>query len=77
MRRKIEDEEFVLDLEAGQFYGVNEAAAAILAAWNDGARAPEALADRLTQSFEVSRAEALAAVEKFLPAARERGLLDG
>lgn len=77
VRRKIEDEEFLLDLEAGRFYGINDSAAAILAAWKEGVREPDALADRLVAAFEVPRAEALAAVEKFLPVAKERGLLEG
>jgi hypothetical protein len=77
VRRLVEDEEVWLDLEAGEFYGVNPAAAAILAAWREGVREPAAIAERLAGSFEVSRDEALAAVNAFLPAARERGFLDG
>ncbi len=75
-RRKIEDEEFWLDLQAGKFYGVNAPATAILEAWREGVRAPEAIAERLVGAFEVSREEALSAVNAFLAQARERSLLE-
>ena len=75
VRRKVEDEEFWLDLEAGRFYGLNEPAAAILEMWGRGVRAPAAIADELCRRFEVSARDALAAVEGFLPEARARGLL--
>jgi len=76
VRRKIEDEEIWLDFQAGQFYGVNPTASAILAAWREGVREPGALADRLATAFEVSREDALAAVQTFLDEARPLGLLD-
>ena len=76
LRRTVEDEEFWLDLEAGQFYSVNETGAAILAAWRDGARTPEELVGKLTSAFKVSVADARSAVEAFLVDARSRGLLD-
>jgi hypothetical protein len=75
LRRKVEDEEFWLDLEAGRFYGLNETASAILDLWSKGTRLPADLAARLTEQFEVSAADALAAVEEFLPEAHARGLL--
>ena len=77
VRRKVEDEEIWLDLQAGQFYGVNETAAVLLAAWREGVREHGALADRLVTAFEVSREQALAAVLAFLPEARAGGLLEG
>ena len=76
VRRKIEDEEIWLDLQAGQFYGLNESAAALLVAWRAGVREPAALGDRLVAAFEVSREDALVAVDAFLADARARGLLD-
>lgn len=75
VRRKVEDEEFWLDLEAGRFYGLNATASAVLEAWRAGVRTPAALADRLAEDFEVSREEALAAVESFLAAAGAKGML--
>ena len=77
VRRKIEDEEIWLDFEAGEFYGVNPTATAILAAWREGVREPADLAKRLSASFEVTPEEALAAVLSFLPEARTLGLLEG
>ena len=76
VRRKIEDEEIWLDFQAGQFYGLNETATAILAAWRDGAREPKAIAERLERVFEVSAEDALRAVTEFLPEAKELGLLE-
>jgi hypothetical protein len=75
LRRKVEDEEFWLDLEAGRFYGLNETASAILDLWSRGTRTPAGLAKGLSERFEVSEQDALAAVEEFLPEARARGLL--
>ena len=75
VRRQIEDEEVWLDLEAGEFYGVNATAAAILAAWREGVHEPSVLAARLAAAFEVSPEDAVAAVEAFLPEARASGLL--
>jgi hypothetical protein len=75
LRRKVEDEEFWLDLEAGRFYGVNETAAMILELWSKGVRAPTELADRLAEQFDVAPKDARAAVDEFLPEARSRGLL--
>jgi hypothetical protein len=75
LRRRIEDEDYWLDLEAGEFYAVNDAGVAILEAWKEGVRQPSALAERLAGAFEVTREEALAAVEAFLPEARSRGML--
>ena len=40
VRRKVEDEEFRLDLEAGRFYGLNETASEIVDLWTKGVRAP-------------------------------------
>ena len=75
-RRKVEDEEIWLDLKEGQFYGINEAGSAILAAWREGVREPAAIAERLVQSFEVECDAALTAVTAFLEKACERGLLE-
>ena len=75
LRRKVEDEEFWLDLEAGRFYGLNETGSAILELWSKGVRTPGDLAAGLTEQFEVSAPDALAAIEKFLPEARASGLL--
>jgi hypothetical protein len=76
LRRKVEGEEFWLDLEAGRFYGLNETASALLEAWAAGVREPRALAERLSERFEVSAEEALPTVEAFLAQARARGLID-
>jgi hypothetical protein len=75
LRRRIEDEDYWLDLEAGEFYAVNATGVAILEGWKDGARTPEALAQRLVLAFEVTPEAALAAVNEFLPQARTRGML--
>ncbi len=73
-RRKLEDQEIWLDFEGGRFYGLNEPAAAILEAWQEGVRDPGAIADRIVARFEVSREAALVAVEAFLREAAARGL---
>jgi hypothetical protein len=75
-RRRIDDEEIWLDLQEGQFFGINGSGTAILAAWREGVREPAAIAERLVASFEVGRDEALAAVTAFLEEARARGLLE-
>jgi len=77
VRRKVEDEEFWLDLEAGRFYGVNETGAAILDAWRSGVRSPAAIAERIASEFEVSPDEARRAVDEFLADARSKGMLEG
>jgi|GEM_PF-5085680 len=73
-RRKLEDQEIWLDFEGGRFYGLNEPAAVILEAWQEGLRDPGRIADRLVSRFEVSREEAIVAVEAFLRDAATRGL---
>ena len=77
VRRKVEDEEFWLDLEAGRFYGLNETASEILELWSKGVREPADIAARICERFDVSAPDALAAVERFLAEARSRGLLAG
>jgi hypothetical protein len=76
MRRKIEGEEIWLDLEGGQFYGVNEAGSTLLDAWAAGERTPEGLTRRLLEAYEVAPEEARRAVDAFLVDARARGFLD-
>ncbi len=72
VRRKLEDEEIWLDLAEGRYYSLNESGAAILDAWSQGLRDPQAIAARLVERFDVSIAEAVRAVEAFLvdPATR-------
>lgn len=77
MRRRVEGEEFWLDLEGGRFYGVNETGAAILDAWQSGARTHDAIAARLATTFQVTLEAAREAVGSFLKDARSKGLLEG
>ena len=75
-RRQLDDQEIWLDFRAGRFYGLNATAAALLDAWQQGGRSPEALADRLVERFEVSHPDALLAVAAFLREATQHGLTD-
>ena len=73
-RRKLEDTEIWLDFEGGRFYGFNESASVVFDAWQRGIRDRDAIADLLLAQFEVSREEALAAVDTVLRETQERGL---
>lgn len=75
-RRQLDDQEIWLDFQGGRFYGLNATAAVLLDAWQQGERTPEALADRLIARFEVSRPDALLAVQGFLRDAAQHGLTD-
>ena len=75
LRRRLEDEELVVDLEGGQFFGLNETASRILELWREGVRGPTAIADVLVSEFEVDRDTARAAVEALLAQAERMGWL--
>ena len=75
-RRQLDDQEIWLDFQGGRFYGLNATATVILDAWQQGVRAPDALADRLIERFQVSRADACLAVESFLRETAKHGLTD-
>ena len=74
LRRKLDDEEIWVDLEKGQFYGLNETASRILELVREGEEDSAAIARRLTEEFEVSLSDAQAAVDSFLVLARKREL---
>jgi PqqD family protein of HPr-rel-A system len=76
LRRTIDGEEIVVDLEQGDFYGLNETATRIVALWAEGVRDPGAIAERLAAEFDVEPATARAEVGRLLREARERGFLE-
>ena len=74
LRRKLDDEEIWVDLEKGEFYGLNETASRILELVREGEEDSAAIARRLTEEFEVSLSDAQSAVDSFLVLARKREL---
>jgi len=76
LRRRIEDQEIWVDLEGGEFYGLNATAERILALWREGVRDSAAIAARLAEEFDVAPSEALPAVAGLLEQARAAGLLE-
>ena len=76
LRRTLDDEEIVVDLEKGEFYGLNRTAARILELWRDGVREPMAIAETLAAEFEIDVAEAQAAAKRLLDEAKDHGLLE-
>lgn len=77
LRRAIDDEEIWVDLQQGEFFGLNVTAARILELVRDGVTETGAIAARLAAEFDVDVAEAQAAVETLLAEARRRGLTEG
>ena len=75
LRRRLDDEEIVVDLEKGEFYGLNTTAARILELWREGVREPADITDRLVEEFDVGHDEAEAAVKGLLDEARAAGWL--
>ena len=75
LRRRLDDEEIVVDLEKGEFYGLNATAARILELWREGVKEPTAIAARLVEEFDVESDEAIAAVKGLLAEARAAGWL--
>ncbi len=76
LRRTLDDEEIVVDLEKGEFYGLNRTAARILELWRDGVREPAAIAEALAAEFEIDVVEAQAAAKRLLDEATDHGLLE-
>jgi hypothetical protein len=76
LRRTIDDEEIWVDLEQGEFFGLNETAARILALVREGVTSPAAISARLVDEFDVELDQAREAVETLLAEARKRGLTD-
>lgn len=75
LRRTVGDEEVVVDLEAGEFFSLNETAARILALWREGETDADAIAARLSTEYAVGAEAARAAVRQVLDEARAAGLL--
>jgi len=76
LRRAIDDEEIWVDLQEGEFFGLNVTAARILELVREGLTSPTDIAARLAEEFDVEPAEAQAAVEALLTEARKRGLTE-
>ena len=72
--RTIEDEAVLLDLDSGQYYGLNTVGARIWELLGDGHSA-SSICEVVVQEFEVSEAEAAADVEAFLTALLGKGIL--
>jgi len=75
LHRRLDDEEIVVDLEKGEFYGLNPTATRILELWRGGVREPVQIALRLVEEFEVGIEEAEVAVRGLLEEARAVGWL--
>ena len=76
LRRTVDGEEIVVDLEAGTFYSLNATAVRILDLWQAGVREPDAIAARLVEAFEVEPEVARMETERILAEARAFELLD-
>jgi PqqD family protein of HPr-rel-A system len=75
VRRAFPDETIVLNLESGQYHGLNQTAAAMLEAVSDGtttpAQAAASLAEKYGQQVEVVREDLLSLLSELV----ERGLV--
>lgn len=76
LRRRVDDEEIWVDLERGEFLGLNVTAARILELRRAGVSEPDAIAEHLVEEFDVSLMEAQGAVATLLEDARRRGLTE-
>lgn len=71
--RKVEDKGVLLNLESSEYYTFN-ATGCLLLELLARPQSPEALAERLSEEFEVAPAAALTDVKRFLARLRENGL---
>lgn len=71
----IEDELVMFDVNAGQYYGLNNVATAV---WNhlETEKTVNELAQTLTTEFEISVEECQKELLKFLPDLEEKGLIE-
>ena len=68
--RTVDDEEIWVDLEKGEFFGLNESAARILELVREGITEPKKIAEKLVAEFDVTPDEAESAVTTLLEEAR-------
>lgn len=76
LRRRVEDEEIWVDLQRGEFLGLNVTAARILELVRAGLTDPAAIAARLVTEFEVSLEDAQEGVAMILEQAERLGLTE-
>lgn len=71
----IEDELVMFDVNAGQYYGLNNVATAV---WNhlETEKTVDELAQALTTEFDISIEECRKELLKFLPELEEKGLIE-
>ncbi len=71
----IEDELVMFDVNAGQYYGLNNVATAV---WNhlETEKTVDALAQNLTSEFDISLDECRKELLEFLPELEEKGLIE-
>ncbi len=71
----IEDELVMFDVNAGQYYGLNNVATAV---WNhlETEKTVDELAEALTNEFDISVDECRQELLEFLPELEEKGLIE-
>lgn len=72
--RIVEDEAVLLDLDFGQYYGLNSVGTRIWQLLGDS-HSPSSICDHVVREFEVSEGEAVADVEAFIGTLLEKRLL--
>lgn len=71
----IEDELVMFDVNAGQYYGLNNVATAV---WNhlENQKTVDELAQNLTSEFDISEDECRKELLEFLPELEQKGLIE-
>lgn len=74
LSRELDGEAVLLDLRSGRYFGLNGTGARVWAFLKEGLER-EAIAEKLTDEFEVDLERARADVDVFITALMERGLI--